>query len=301
MRSLLKNLFETLLLRGGLATIRSNRLAGRTLILAYHNILPEGSHPGGDASLHLPVRAFAAQLDQLRKTCDVVPLSEIQPDTVEASTRSRRPRVVITFDDAYQGALTVGLDELRRRSLPATIFVAPGFLPGKTFWWDAVPLAPEGRHRALQDYGGKDKLVRAWGESVGLKLREPDLPARAATLEQLDEAMNYSSLQLGSHTWSHPALSALGPEELSDELSRSLTWLTERYDRVSRWISYPYGLTSPAVEAAAARAGYEGGLLVQGGWILREPASRFQIPRLNIPAGLSPRGFALRLSGIFSQ
>ena len=43
--------------------VAMHRLRGRRLILAYHNIIPTGSAPVGDRSLHLPLDEFAAQLD----------------------------------------------------------------------------------------------------------------------------------------------------------------------------------------------------------------------------------------------
>jgi hypothetical protein len=39
---------------------------------------------------------------------------------------------------------------------------------------------------------------------------------------------------------------------------------------------------------------------VRGGWGAGPPAERFSVPRLNIPAGLSASGFALRTAGVFA-
>lgn len=308
MRASLKRLAETLLLQGGAAALSRRRVAGRTLILAYHNILPEGSLPGGDRSLHLPERSFAAQLDMLVENCEVVALGDPAVASLRgAESGRRRPRVAITFDDAYQGAVTIGLEQLRRRSLPATIFVAPAFVGGKSFWWDAISefgcdgLSATLREAALTEHRGEDALIRAWADGRGLRITEPASIARAATTIQLDEAMRYDLLTLGSHTWSHPNLSVLGPDRLDEEMSRSAEWLRSRYDRTINWVSFPYGLSSPAVTSAAMRAGYEAGLLVQGGWMLSKPESRFLVPRFNVPAGLSDKGFALRLAGMFSN
>ena len=46
--------------------------------------------------------------------------------------------IAITFDDAYAGTVDQALPELARLGLPATVFLAPAFVEGDTFWWDAL-------------------------------------------------------------------------------------------------------------------------------------------------------------------
>ena len=135
MPGVLKRAAESLLLLGGPAAISRRMFRDRRLILAYHNILPDGAGSGADHSLHLPRAAFAQQLELLMRQSEVVPL-----DAVLSGDASRRgkPRVAITFDDAYSGAVTAGVEELAKHGLPATIFASPGFIGGHSFWWDVV-------------------------------------------------------------------------------------------------------------------------------------------------------------------
>jgi peptidoglycan/xylan/chitin deacetylase (PgdA/CDA1 family) len=304
MGGILKRIIESALLHGGPAALSRRSVRYRALILAYHNILPDGATPGQDRSLHLPRKMFVEQLDLLTRVCEVVPLTPglLAP----ARANSGRPRVAITFDDAYQGAVTVGVEELRRRSLPGTIFVSPGFIGGKTFWWDALnegtgTLSDATRRYALDNCRGEDAAIREWAVANGYPLAELGPPLTAATQLELEHAMTYEGLTLGSHTWSHPNLALLDLRRLESELIAPAQWLSERFNRVIPWISYPYGSSSPAVESAAEQAGYEAGLLVTGGWISRNRVSRFAIPRLNIPAGVSLEGFALRLAGLLTN
>ena len=271
------------------------------LILAYHNILPSGVEIAGDRSLHLPEALFAAQLDSLQATHDVVPL-----DTLFDAERAhgRRPRAVITFDDAYRGAVTVGLREVVARKLPATVFVAPAFVGGRFFWWDTVtPPGAQGpteslRTFALEECRGMDDAVRQWAERSGSRLSPLPTDAACASDSELCAASKQPGITFASHTWSHPNLVRLGPAELEEELTRPLEWLGARFDNVVPVLSYPYGLASPTVERAAARAGYRAGLLVSGGWTPGRPRNPFALPRLNVPAGLSPNGFLLRTAGV---
>jgi peptidoglycan/xylan/chitin deacetylase (PgdA/CDA1 family) len=263
-------------------------------VLAYHNVVPEGQRASGDRSLHLPQRLFAAQLDTLVRRHDVVPLGDVLTPRVG---RPGRARVAITFDDAYRGAVTAGLEELAKRGLPATIFVTPDFLGGASFWWDVLPNVP--RERALDEFVGMDRCVRDWARQEGFPQADVADHSTAVSEEELRAASSQGGITLGSHSWSHPNLARLDDAELTEELARPLRWLRTRFADVIPWLSYPYGLSSPKVEEAAKSAGYEAALLIAGGWVPRQPSDPYALPRLNIPAGMSVAGFDLRISGLF--
>ncbi len=72
MLGLLKRAGESLLVKGGPAAVGRRVFCNRSLILAYHNILPDEAPLGGNKSLHLPRSTFASQLDQLTRRCDVM-------------------------------------------------------------------------------------------------------------------------------------------------------------------------------------------------------------------------------------
>lgn len=294
-----KRMAEVGLLRSGAAALCRRRVSGRTLVLAYHNVVPDGAPATGDASLHIRLSAFRRHLDAIRQRTDVVPLD----DALRSATG--RPRVAITFDDAYRGTLRHALPELARRGLPSTVFVPPGFIPGRSFWWDDLGrsggLSPADRADALEASRGRDDDVRRRfaARLDGL----PDSPAelQCASIEELGAAVASGLVTLASHTWSHPNLARATPAELSVELERPLAWLREHFPAATLPVlSYPYGLRSPAVEAAARDAGYTMGFLVDGGWLPPRPDNPFALPRLNVPAGLSADGLALRLSGLFA-
>lgn len=301
MRPRLKALVEALLAGSGPAALARRAFRRRALVLAYHNVLPDGAAPGADRSLHLPLARFRDQLDVLAATATVVPLDELlEPN----AATSLRPRVAITFDDAYAGAVTSALPELERRGLPATMFVTPGMLGGDGFWWDMVQTTagadlPEGfRLEALETGRGEGERVQTLAGLRGLRVVAPPGACRPASEAELVRATRWEGFSLGAHTWSHPNLARLERHELPAELGRPLDWLRERFPRAQPWLAYPYGLTGPAVEVAAREAGYRAGFLVSGGWLPVAERDSFQLPRLNIPAGLSRNGFVLRTSGL---
>ncbi len=301
-RTGLKQAVESLLIGAGVAGVSRARVRHRTLVLAYHNVVPDDAPPAGDLSLHLGRSRFAAQLDELSRHAEIVPL-----DLVLAQPDGGRPRVAITFDDAYRGAVTLGVDELSRRGLPATIFPAPGLLGGHAFWWDALAepgtgLAADLRREGLDALRGQDAAIRARAQVNGRPACSPPDYARSASEDELRDAVRRGNVTLGSHTWSHPSLPRLSRAEVAAELSRSRDWLAARFGAAFvPWLTYPYGHFSPMVIEEAAAAGYQGALAIEGGWIPPRAPARYAVPRLNVPAGLSARGFALRAAGLFCR
>lgn len=298
-RRVVKAIVEQGLLVSGLPAVFSRRHRSETLILAYHDVVPDGERVVGDSSLHLPRAAFAAQLDALVEIAEVVSLESALEGGQAAGGR---PRVAITFDDAYSGAVLAGVGELVARSLPATVFVPPALLNGGVFWWDA--LTPRGA-AGLADAVRQDALVRLAGKgSVILDEHgchdTSHIPsyARGASEAELRRAAENPGITLASHSWSHPNLAALAPRELEEELVRPLAWLRERFTGILPYITYPYGCYSPQVERAAAAAGYRAALRIEGGWLRNDVASRYAIPRLDVPSGVSIAGFRLRCSGV---
>lgn len=301
LRSLVKGTLERTLIWSGAAAVARRRMHECVLVLAYHNIVPDDDPPCGDLANHLRLSSFVAQMAELRSTHDVVPLSE----ALSAPPWSSRPRAAITFDDAYRGAVVHGIAELVLHGMPATIFVTPSFLGGKSFWWDALAeegggLDPVLRHRALGALRGADEAVRAWARANGRPPRDVSADYRAASVDELMRAAALPGITLGSHTWSHPNLTRLEPGELARELAMPLAWLRERLSNVLPWIAYPYGFFDAAVATASAAAGYKAALAISGGWLRHPPTDVFSIPRVNIPRGLTVRGFALRGAGLFT-
>lgn len=296
-RSALKTALEAGLAHSGIAGLQRARLSRRALVLAYHNVVPDDCGPCGDRSLHLPHRSFVHQLDHLLRTCSVVPLAEI---LTPAPSRERRPRVAITFDDGYRGAVTLAVEELAQRGVPATLFVAPAFVGRGTFWWDVVAPGLDGdlREHAIWDLGGEDHAVRRWAAERGLGSHPVPEYAMVASEEELQSALRHPGITLASHTWSHPNLARLPAAHLAEELTRPLDWLRQRFSSVIPWLTYPYGFATPAVAAAAAAAGYRGALCLGNGWFSPDRVNRYAVPRLNVPSGLSRHGFVLRMSGL---
>lgn len=294
----LQPLIERVVARGGPSTLAARWRRGDRLILAYHNVVPDDLPPCGERSLHLPFSRFCEQLDALARSHEVVGLEELLGATREA----RRPRVAITFDDAYRGCVTLALPELARRQLPSTVFVTPGLLGRDGCWWD---LLADPRTGALPDGERDHVLVTLRGDlSAALHwraARTPTLPPMLgiATEAELDEASRLPGVRFGAHSWSHRNLSVLDGDTLAEELAPPLAWLRARYEEVLPWLAFPYGLHTSTVTASARAAGYAGVLRIDGGWVRDADVAAGYLPRLNVPASITTDRFMIKTRGLF--
>lgn len=298
MRGFVKRPIERAFSSSAVAWMTQRRVRGKRLILAYHGIIPDGERPAGERALFVSQRDFATQLDALVADADVAPLDRLD------EPGDGRPRVAITFDDAYAGAVTAGVSELAERGLPATLFVVPARLNGHIFWWDALSHRGSGLDPILRDYAlreleGCDERVRAWAASAALPTSGA-LPAyaRAATRAELDAAVAIPGISLGSHTWSHPNLARLHDADLVAEIRQSRDWLRSEFgDKAIDWLAYPYGIDSGKVHRAVEAASYAGAVRIDGGWHRPSEVSPFARPRFSVGSRLSVNGLRARLNG----
>ncbi|MEJ2219000.1 MAG: polysaccharide deacetylase family protein, partial [Gemmatimonadota bacterium] len=222
MRKLARGVVEITGTVSGLSSMARRVRRDDVAILGYHNIVRPEEAGRGDTSLHMPLPDFVDQIERLARTHRIVDL-----ETALNRTASERPLAVITFDDAYRGAVTLGLPELARRGFPAVVFVSPGLLGADSTWWDELAeagrLSPETRRSALVDLAGRAEAVRARfldGRAV------PRLPRSygIATVQELREHCG-GNVSLGSHAWGHEHLPSLERTDLEANLARTSEWL----------------------------------------------------------------------------
>ncbi len=273
--------------------------ANGTLILAYHGVRPADEPERGERSLHVGWDRFLAHLDVLERCAQVVSLERALSFAPREQTV--RKQVVITFDDAYEGAVQLALPELARRGWPSTVFVPTDFLGTRGFWWDQAAemtggaLSSDIRDRAVDACAGDALLV---AKEIPLASVE-SLPwyMACARQEALVEAGRCGLVTLAPHTASHVNVAAISEERLLDEVRRSLAWC-QQFESGRPLLAYPYGRWSPSLASLLQSAGISHALRVNGGWLTPHVSlSPMAIPRMNVPAGLSAERLELGLRG----
>jgi len=110
------------------------RFAPRALILLYHRVAEVTSDP---QLLCVTPGHFSEHLEILRKHSHLMQVLQLTR-TLQDEDLPRRT-VVITFDDGYADNLYNAKPLLERYDVPATVFVATGYLgQEREFWWDEL-------------------------------------------------------------------------------------------------------------------------------------------------------------------
>ena len=232
----------------------------RPLVLGYHAV-----SSAWRAQLAVPEVVLRSQLARLESRGYVgLTLTEAERRRSDGSLPPRT--VVVTFDDGYASTLRA-LPILAEVGFPATVFVVTQFVEsGELLRWQGIEewLAPETRHE-LRPLG--------WSEL---------------------EALTAAGWEVGSHTHSHPLLTAVDDERLSRELEASRSAIAGRLGSCTS-LSYPYGVADERVARATERCGYSVACALTFTQLVDEP---FRRPRTGLSGTDTGLRLWLRVSGL---
>jgi peptidoglycan/xylan/chitin deacetylase (PgdA/CDA1 family) len=298
------------------------RIAGtpRLSVLAYHRVL-------GERDALLPGEPSAAEFEHrmrwVKANFEVLRLGE----AVRALREDRLPRraLCISFDDGYADNFAIAAPILLRLGLPATFFVATGFLDGGCMFNDIVIEAVRGAGSAELDLAGlglgrhplgsDEQRVRAIDRILArLKYFEPerrrrfalDIARRAGSRAPTDlmmtseqvRALHAAGMEIGAHTVTHPILAEIPLDRARHEMDASRARLERITGAPVRLFAYPNG--SPrrdyhAEHAALARElGFDAAVSAAWG-AARAGDDLYQIPRFT-PWDRADWRFGLRLA-----
>jgi len=236
---------------------------GRLSILVFHRVLRE-------VDPLLPSEPCAAQFDALlrhiKARFTVLPLL----DAIERLRSGTLPSaaLAITLDDGYADNLAVAAPILRAHGVPATVFVASGYLDGGCMFNDVVIEAFRSAQRSPIDLTGLGlgtyPLDSVEHRSAAIEnvlnsikyLPRPERERRAQAIAQAAGSQVPQKLMLtrtslrnlaefgidvGAHTVTHPILANTEPGEAWREIQQSKSDLEELIGRPVALFAYPNG------------------------------------------------------------
>ena len=113
---------------------RKLRRRHRPAILMYHRVAHELHDPW---TLAVSPQAFEKQMAYLKDHRTVMSLDEIVKERKHGMLPPHA--IAITFDDGYRDNLVHALPILAKHDLPATVFIATGYIGREQpFWWDEL-------------------------------------------------------------------------------------------------------------------------------------------------------------------
>lgn len=292
---------------------------GRLSILIYHRMLA-----APDPILHDEVDAatFEKHMALLAADFNVLPLGEACARLARGGLPARA--ACITFDDGYADNEQTALPILKRFGVPATFFVATGYIDGGIMFNDgvieAVRRAPAGTHdlspfglgshslddsasrRAAIDAllaqikyrppGERDRLVEQLAASMRSTLPK-DLMMRPAQIKRL----RAEGMEIGAHSVSHPILAVLNAQQARAEIVDGKRKLEEITGAPVTLFAYPNGKPGrdygPRDVELVKEAGFAAAVSTLVG-VAHRGSDLFQLPRFG-PWDRNPRRLGLRL------
>ena len=261
----MKKLFFSVLRGAGVVRLVAWWHRDRTIFLCYHSVTKWPQLIPHELKLHTSAGLFTKHLDYLQRHYRVIPLGEYL-EARRARRRLPRYTAVLTFDDGTRNFLTVVAPILRERRLPATAFVITKSTSEREDSLFADEWSPIDDHLHL-----------SWSE----------IRALAAT----------PGVEIGSHSHTHPDLSAVPHDEALAELRDSLAAVAEHTGNARPALAYPHGRASASVRELAASVGYSCAFTGELGANDME-SDLYDLRRVVIAGDDDPDTFAARVSGL---
>jgi peptidoglycan/xylan/chitin deacetylase (PgdA/CDA1 family) len=278
-------------------------------VLLYHDCSDaEDSFTAGLGATVSP-DVFGRHLEYVMRHYKVVDLESIERGEVP-------PRAVaITFDDGYRSVFDGAFPHLKRRGLPAVVYIITDVVDNERLVWVnelnyhlreygqiAVPLATSAFQIpgntapeeivavARRNYDPKriGDLLGAIRQEAGVDATE--LSQRARLYLDWDQIleMNGSRVTIGNHTKTHPNLAALPREHQREEIREAQDVLSSRVRNITS-LAYPFGYHSSDTMQTAQEVGLTSVAKVGGS---NYPLSKREISRVHVCASSEAGLFA---------
>ncbi len=216
----------------------------------------------------VPTRVFEQRMAYLAETCHVLTVEQLVKRARAGNLPSNA--VAITFDDGYRDNLTHGAPILVRLGLPATIFLATGFI-GTTAvaWSDRVAMAFKlttreslmTPWRKIVSLTSQTDRLRALAQTIAFLKQQPDDELRV-TVDRLLETLGVTDqkplkdlmltwddvnalvglgFSIGAHTVNHPILSRVSAQRARTEIMGSRQIIESACGQAPTSFAYPNG------------------------------------------------------------
>jgi peptidoglycan/xylan/chitin deacetylase (PgdA/CDA1 family) len=301
-------------------------------IVGYHRVVEnfENASRNSIPSMLISSAMMERHIECLAKRFEFVSLDEIG-SRLESKGRFRRPAAAITFDDGYGDVYRYAFPILKRKGIPAAVFVVTGLmgtaqvpihdrlylmltrahqrgLPLKEIILRLLDPCAVGRLNVLQGVQQEpfqtmtlllDRFSYDEIQDLVEKL-QAQMPVEREVLDEMApldwemiKEMHRSGMTIGSHTRSHTLLTHEQIVRAKSELAESRMELERRLNAHVHHFAYPDGRFNRAVVEAVQDAGYR-----YGYGICQSRDSR--LPLLTIPRKILWEGACLNALGQFS-
>ena len=226
---------------------------------------------------------LAEQLDYLSRHYQFLSLSKLL-DCYEQHQSIPSNSAVITFDDGFRDNFTNAYPILQQYHVPATVFLATGCVSSGDLPWPQqvgymfqktevdrvchittkeVPVTLRSsrdrnvaRRTVREVLGCMSRVERERSVAELSELLQVDIPRDRMLTWDLVKTMQNGGIEFGAHSFSHPWMALLSPEEARWEMEASLHDIQHRCGMTRPPFVFPAGSFTPDLVKMAISAGF---------------------------------------------
>ncbi len=296
--------------------LSGHREKGKLLVLTYHRVLEEYDPIIDD----IDAVQFTQQMETLSEFFNVLSLEEglSQVQSGEISPGA----VCITFDDGYRDNHDVALPILKALNLPATFFIATGYLGNGMMWNDVVIESVRKTLfsqldltefslgiKSLSSMQDKCELV---GQLISMWRNKPlaERNKLAMRLKQIAKAefnerimmtedevieLSKAGMEIGGHTLNHPVLTSTTLQDARKDIEQGKQQLEEIIHKPLKFFAYPSGRFGKDYDKdhvnIVKNAGFLAAVSTNDG-VVTNVSETFELPRVSIDHASKLKFFA---------
>jgi peptidoglycan/xylan/chitin deacetylase (PgdA/CDA1 family) len=248
---------------------------GCPLIIGYHRVVEDFAYSAKTSipSMLVSLGMLERHLDWIGQRFRFISLDEVGA-RLEGRDGRQDPVAAVTFDDGYRDFYDHALPLLKRKGIPAAVFVVTDLVGAKRVQiHDKLYLLLARRFKP--DHGAKTpyQATRALLEGLAqteieavIQTMESEAPIPedtfrpfySLTWEMLDE-IRRAGMTIGSHTQTHVLMTKESGQRVTEETAGSRKEIEERLGTSVQHFAYPSGIFNTATVDAVAAAGYRFG------------------------------------------
>lgn len=318
LKALLRNCLANFIYNtDALRFLRAIKQRKRAFVLMYHRVIEDLSQepifvqPG----MYVSQDSFRRQLSFLKTQFHILHLPELL-DRIASGT-SVHNCCAVSLDDGWQDNYANAFPILKQLNVPATIFLATGFIGTKRFFWPEevafLVAQPEVRETCFEN-----KAFTKFLANFGIQVdKDIELDTLIAALKHLppgkreeilaylrsynktafprpllmnwDEATKMLTSGLvcfGAHTHGHVILDQVSNSQAEQEIVESYNALVDHLNIAPELFAYPNGNFTDSLPSILHRNGFKAAVTTRKGW-LGSKTNLYKIPRIGMHEDVS--------------
>jgi len=267
---------------------------GNIVILMYHRVLEDDDknislmQPG----MYVKKSTFEMQMEFLSRNYKIISMSNFLDRYSARAFDSSERYCVITFDDGWRDNYDVAFPILKKLSIPATIFLAEGYVgTEKCFWYEEIArliafVRDHNLYDQKQEFVNEPEVMisdlvysrdfsieklnyvleqckRFSLNEINEAIKSLSFPMKDAgtqdrlmlNWDEVDEMAKYG-ISFGSHTSEHHILTTITSDIAQEEIEKSNERLSTRNINYIPVFCYPNGRFNDEIKAMVISAGY---------------------------------------------